>query len=206
METEVRNITDMIIEEARKDAASIIEEAKNQGEDLIESKKREAIQLAEREAARFQYRLDEAKLVREKIISDAELQAQWRVLAEKQGLVENVFDSLKNELDGYVKSPEYDRMLRDLIVAAGIVLKGDGLFVTLNEEDASRINLDELAEIISEKTNVPTTLTPSGERHDDYGVIVKTGDGKIVIDNTLRAILKRLDRDLRFKAVQILFK
>jgi len=205
MEKEVKNITDIIMEGAQKKAASIIEEAKIQGDAIIEAKKREATQLAEKEAVRFHDRLAEAKLVREKIIIDAKSQSQWTVLAEKQSLVEKVLTSLKGELDAYVKTPDYERMLGDLIVAAGIVLNGGELILTLNEEDPSKVDLKELAKQISKKTKVPTTLKPSKESHDDYGVILKTSDGKIVVDNTLTSILKRMDTSLRFKAVQILF-
>lgn len=205
MEKEVKNITNTIMENAEKTAASIIEEAKTQGETLVEMKKREAIQFAEKEAVRFQERLVEAKLVRQKIIADAKSKAQWEILSEKQSLVEQIFTSLNGELNAYVKSPDYERMLGDLLVSAGIVLKGGELTITLNNEDISRVNIDDLAEKISKQTNVQTTLILSDEKHDDFGVILKTSNGKIVIDNTYKSILKRMEQNLRYKAVQILF-
>lgn len=203
MSTKINKITSEIIEEAEKEAESIIREAEKQKKNFIENKKDEAIQAAQEELDRLIRRREEAKLERERIIADAKLKADWKILEEKQKILDDVIDDLKKEITEYTKTDRYYNLLKELIVTAGIVLKGGNLILVLNQEDSSKINPEEISDKITSEIETETNLTVSNEKHEDYGVIIKTQDNKIIVDNRLSSILERMEKELRQKAAKI---
>lgn len=205
METEINKITNLIIGEAEEKASIIIKEAQEQSEVIVDEKKRKALQEVEVESSRLMSRLDNAVLLKRRIIADARLKANWRVLEERQKILDEVLSGLKVEFYNYANSDSYNEMLNKLIVTAGTLLKGGKLKVTLNEKDVSKVNLDELVERISTETGIETSLALSDERHEDFGAIVQTSEGDIVVDNLFSSILGRMEIQLRSKAVKILF-
>lgn len=205
METEIIKITNMIIEEAKKKAELIIQEAQREGDSFVEAKRLQAKQTAEEESSRLFRRLEDAKLVRERVIADAKLKANWKILEEKQKLVDDALEGLKAELMDYTKSTGYESMLKELIATAGNVLQGGDLVAVLNDEDVSKVNLDEISKRISSETGLYTKLSLSEKKHKDYGAIVKTVDEKVIVDNLLSSIIGRMDKELRQKAAKIIF-
>ncbi|MBM3291269.1 hypothetical protein FJY84_01165 [Candidatus Bathyarchaeota archaeon] len=205
MDIDLTKLTNLIIEEAKNKAEIIIEEAEKEKKYFIEIKRQEALQIPEEEKNRLTKRIEDAKLTNERIIADAKLKANWLVLEEKQKLVDQVIQSLKKELNNYAKSNKYNNMLNELIITSGLVIRGGQLIVTLNKEDQNKVNLVELAQKISIETKTETSLTLSNEYHSDYGVIVKSIDGKILLNNLFSLILDRIDNQLRYKAAKILF-
>lgn len=205
METELAKITSIIAEEAKKKAELVIQDAQRQSDMLIKDKRLQAVKAAEEESSRLLRRLDEAKLEKEREIADAKLKANWEILEERHQLVNEALGGLNRELQIYVDSSDYTNMLKELITTAGQVLQGGGLVIVLNEEDSNRVNLSELSKIITSETGVETELVLSEERHKDHGVIVKTKDGTIIVDNLLSSILERMEDELRQKAARIIF-
>ena len=67
------------------------------------------------------------------------------------------------------------------------------------------LKLGTLAKAIEEKTGKEMDLKISKERIESIGgCIIRTYDGRIMIDNTFPAILKRRERKLRYEIVKIL--
>ena len=92
------------------------------------------------------------------------------------------------------------------IVEAGTALGGGKLEVMLNENDSSAsLKIRLLTKAIADKTGVTTQLKLSKQRIKAVGVMVKTIDGRILMDNTFDAIIKRREKELRFKIARILF-
>ena len=76
----------------------------------------------------------------------------------------------------------------------------------LNENDSSLpLKLNTLEKKIFDRTGVKTRLKISKQQIKAVGVIVKTVDGRIFVDNTFEAILSRRERELRLKIARILF-
>jgi vacuolar-type H+-ATPase subunit E/Vma4 len=86
-------------------------------------------------------------------------------------------------------------------------MDGGELDVLLREEDRPLpLDLSVLAQTIGEKTGTETELKISNDRIDSLGgCFVRSRDGRIMIDNTFPAILKRRERTLRQAIRQILF-
>jgi vacuolar-type H+-ATPase subunit E/Vma4 len=193
--------------DAREKAENIIAEAKYSAETVIEKQRKIAHQTAEKKASSLLKRAEnDADIIRGKISTDIKRQAGWIVLSEKNRLITNVLDEVKNRLENLRKSKKYVKILEKLLIDACIVLEGGTLEVVLNEKDSPlHLKLNKLEKEISDRVDFRTQLKVSEQKTKAMGVIVKTVDGQIFVDNTFNAILSRRERELRLKIAQILF-
>jgi len=207
MESSDNKIIDRILNDAREEAKAIIKEAKRSAEMLLEKQRKLALHSAEKEVYSLLKRAEnEAAVIKGKVTTDIKRRAGWSVLSEKERLVTSVLNEVKNRLVNLQKSEEYLPVLEKLIVDAGTVLDGGTLEVVLNENDSSLpLKLNKLEKKIADGTGVKTQLKISKQQIKAVGVIVKTNDGKIFVDNTFEAILSRRERELRLKIARILF-
>jgi vacuolar-type H+-ATPase subunit E/Vma4 len=129
------------------------------------------------------------------------------ILEKKHALIENVLNQVKDELRTLTKTDKYFHVLENLIVEAGVIVGATDLEVILNERDSTlSLDLDKLAEKISEKMGIKTKLTKTAKKIDAIGgAIIQTTDGKIVMDSTFEGRLNNFKNEIRFKISQILF-
>lgn len=209
MESEMHGIVDRILYDSRKKAKSIIKEAHKSAEMMLEKQKESARRKAGEKASSMLKKTEsEATTIRGTVFTDVRRKASWTVLSEKERLVTNVLDEVKTRLGALSQSKKYISILETFIVDAGTVLGGGTLEVLLNKRDSTLpLKLNMLAKIIAEKTEKKTQLKLSKQKIETFGgAVVKTVDGKIVADNTFEAILKRREKELRFKIAKILFR
>jgi vacuolar-type H+-ATPase subunit E/Vma4 len=173
----------------------------------LENQRQMALRNAEKEVYYLLRRAEnEADIIRGKVSTDVKRRTGWVVLFEKDRLIISVLNEVKNRLVNLQKSEEYLPVLEKLIVDAGTVLDGGTLEVMLNENDSSLpLKLNKLEKKIADRTGVKTQLKFSKQQIKAVGVIVKTIDGQIFVDNTFEAILSRRERELRLKIARILF-
>ena len=207
MESSANKIIDRILNDAREEAKAIITDAKRSAETLLEKQRQLARHSAEKEVYSLLRRAEtEADIIRGKVSTDIKRRTGWVVLFEKDRLIISVLNEVKNRFVNLQKSEEYLPVLEKLIVDAGTVLDGGTLEVMLNENDSSLpLKLNKLEKKIADGTGVKTRLKISKQQIKAVGVIVKTNDGKIFVDNTFEAILSRRERELRLKIARILF-
>lgn len=207
MESSVNEILDRILKDAREQAESIIADAKKSAETVIEKQRQSARQNAEKKASSLLKRAEnDADIIRGKVSTDIKRQAGWIVLSEKNRLITSVLNETKNRLVNMQKSEKYVTVLDKLIVDSGTVLGGGMLEVVLNENDSTlALKFDKLEKEISDRSGIRTQLKFSEQKTKDVGVIVKTIDDQIFVDNTFEAILSRRERELRLKIARILF-
>ena len=208
MEFDEQRLIDQILLDARENAKSILNEARTSADTAIKREKERAMKNAEDEINSILKRgEDEAEGIRRTAIADTKLKASWTVLSEKQRLVTSVIDKAKSRLVSFTQSKEYMSLLQRLIVDAGVILDGEELEVVLRGQDVKLpLDLSVLVQAIEEKTGKETELNLSTERIESLGgCIVRTRDGRIMIDNTFPAILKRRERKLRRAVMKILF-
>ena len=207
MESATNRISEKILEDAREKAKIIVEEAKKASKLMVEKRKQSARYSAEKDAIPILKRSEnEVDIIRGKITTDIKRQASWMVLSEKDLQITRVLKEVKNKLINLQKSEKYLPVLENLIVNAGIVLGGRKLKIILNENDSKLpVKLDKLEKKIADETGAKTELIISKKQTKAVGVIVKTNDEKIFVDNTFEAILRRRERELRLKVARILF-
>ena len=207
MEHSGNEILDRIMKDAREKAESIIADAKKSAETVIEKQRQSARQNAEKKASALLKRAEnDADIIRGKVSTDIKRQAGWIVLSEKDRLITSVLTEAKKKLVNMQNSEEYFPILEKLIVDAAAVLDGVILEVLLNKKDlALPLKLDKLEKEISDRIGVKTQLRFSDQHITAVGVIVKTVDDRIFVNNTFEVILSRRERELRLKIAQILF-
>jgi len=204
-----RAITEVILKEAKKSAERIIQDAKQSVEDTMEKQRQHGINRAN-ETAQFILKKaeNEAEVIKLSITADAKMKANWTVLSKKEQWITAVLNETKNRLKILTQSKDYTPVLEKLITDAGIILGGKELEVLLNEQDSTLpLKMDKLSREISKGTGVETKLRFAKEKTKALGgPILRTIDGKIVMDNTFDDIFKRREKDLRYKIAKILFK
>ncbi len=207
METSKNKLLERILKDAKDEAKTIVKEAKRSAEILLENQRQSARLNSEKTVYSLLKKAEnEAEIIKGKVATDIKRRASWIVLAEKERLVTSVLNEAKNRLLNLQKSEKYLSILEILIVAAGIVLVGDKLEIVLNEKDSTLpLKLNKLEKEIANETGVKTQLKISEQKTDAVGVIVKTVDGRVFVDNTFEAILRRRERELRLKIARILF-
>jgi vacuolar-type H+-ATPase subunit E/Vma4 len=203
-----RVITEMILEEAKKTAEHIIQKAQKSAEETLEKQRQLGVQKAN-ESARLLFKKAESEVELNKLrsMANAKIKANWVILSKKETWIDNVLNEAKNKLKILTQSKKYLPILEKLITEAGVILGGKELEVLLNEQDsASPLKLDDLAKEISERTGFETKLRLSEEKPKVIGgAIVRTANGKVVMDNTFDDILRRREKDLRSEIAKILF-
>ena len=207
MEHSGNEILDRILKDAVEKAESIITDARKSAETVIEKQRQASRQSAEKKVSSILKRAEnDAAIIRGKVSTDIKRRAGWIVLSEKNRLITSVLNEAKNRLVGMQKSEKYVTVLEKLIVDAGAVLGGGMLEVVLNENDSTLpLKFDKLEKEISDRSGAQTQLKVSEQKTKVVGVIVKTIDDQIFVDNTFEAILSRHESKFRLKIAQILF-
>jgi len=209
VESEAQKITDQILIDAKEDAKSVIVEARKSAEMMLERQSEVGRQKAtERVSSIVSRARNESDITRGMVFTDIRRKAGWKVLSEKERLITDVLNEAKSRLTALAKAEKFMPELERMILDAGIALGGGELQIILNERDSALpLRLNAISKAISEKTDNRTELKLSKERTKaSGGVIVKSADGKVVLDNTFEAMLKRREKDLRLKIARILFK
>lgn len=209
MEPEVQRIVNQILHDSREKAKSVIDEAHKSAEITLGKQRELASRKAGEKASSMLKRAEsEAKTIRETVFMDMKRKASWMVISEKKRLVTSVLDEVKTRLRAVSQSENYTPILEKIIVDAGTALGGGKLEVLLNKHDSTLpLKLSRLAKAIAERTRIKTRLKLSKQKIEaSGGAVVKTLDGRIVVDNTFEAILRRREKELRFKTARILFR
>ncbi|MFX0097400.1 MAG: V-type ATP synthase subunit E [Candidatus Hodarchaeota archaeon] len=199
------NLRQKIIDNAEETAKEIVKEVKKERQRLIKED-REALQ--EVMAKRVKQAEEEASLLRQQQLAEGKVHAKRRVLTTKEELLESAFEEAKKKLAKLTKEAKYDKTLQSLILNAAINLNGGKLEVAFTGKDAEAgVDLKKIADEVTKKTKKTTTITVSKEKISATGgVVVRTADGKIEVDNTFETLLSRFKRELRPTIAGILFQ
>ena len=138
-------------------------------------------------------------------LGQARLQAKMSYLSEKESGISTVFEEGKKKIATLLQTSDYGSILSDIIVSAGVSLGGGNLMVSLSKADQSKINLGDIAQKISAKSGVNSSVTFDGSELKTKlgGAIIKKDD--LWVDNTFDAIIERRNEVLRAEISKILF-
>ncbi len=203
-----RAITDMILKEAEKSAKLILQDAKKMSENILKTQKQKGFQKAsEVNKILLKKAESEAELNRLNTIANSKIKANWVILSKKETWIDKVLKEAKNQLKILTKSEKYLPILEKLITEAGVILGGKELYVSLNNQDSALpLKLDDIAQKVTDRTGFETKLRLSEEKPEvTGGAIVRTANGKVIMDNTFDDILLRREEELRSEIAKILF-
>ena len=205
---ELQSITGTILQEAKESAELIIKDAKELAKAILEKQR----QLGMREAkaissSRLKKTINEANAEQLRKIAQAKISSNWIVQSRKEEIIAGVIDETKKRLHKLSQTQKYISVLEKLIIEAGIILGGNKLEVVLNAQDSKLpLKLNKLAKKISAITKTETKLKLSKEKIRTIGgAMLKTSDGKVIMDNTFEDILNQREKSLKAKISKILF-
>lgn len=207
MSSGAEKIVESILSDSQVKADHIIKQAEDRASEIIEQGK---INAQNEEKGILENAHKEAGIRQQQIISDAKLNSKRRVLEAREDLMEETFQKAIEELKQIAsgESGNYINSLVKLTEEASIEIGGGTLTIFVKDDDIKKIepSLSNLEKVISEATGNETTLSIGGTTDTIGGVIVKTADGNIEVDNTIEAKMERFRGMLRLEVAKVLFK
>lgn len=206
---ELQGITDTILQEAKETAEIIIKEAQEFGDSILEEQRQMAIKDAgTQRSLLLKKTANEAEVKRLRKLAKAKITANWIVLYKKEEIISAVLNEAKKRLQYMTTTEKYASVLESLIINAGIALGGNSLEIILNEADSAlSLPFEKIQEEIRKKTGSKTKLVVCKEKTQVMGgAILKTANGKIVMDNTYEDIFLRRSQELKSRISEILFQ
>lgn len=195
-----------IIKQAQEAAAEILDRAKRVSErDMVYAREEaEEIKSKQRESLHPLVEIEGRKT-----LVDAEMGARRNLLEKKEELVSRIFDEAEDKLEELRGSDEYMEIIAKL-VAEGVTSIGANAIIEFGEKDKKIFTSEAISAIKSHIAKV-MKLSPKldfrciGDELSS-GVIVKSEDGRIIIDNSFASQLKRLKEELRGEVSEMLLQ
>jgi V/A-type H+-transporting ATPase subunit E len=207
MSTGTDKIVSSIVSDAQIKAKALTEEAEKrnssillQGEEKALIEKNKILSEAEKQA----------NLKYQQVISEAKMNSRRMELEAREEVIEESFKIAEKKLKEIASSGslEYMESLKRIITEAAIEIGGGELIVLLKKDDVSKIknSIDSIKKEVTDKIGVKTELEIGDNINTIGGVIVKTKNGEIEINNTIETRLLRFKKTLRSEVAKILFK
>ncbi len=195
---QVEKIVKKINEDAEAEASKILQDARAQAEEVKKEAEAEADEIYKEIISRYER---EAEQEKQRIVANAKLKARKAVLDAREEVIKAAFAEAERKLKELPKK-EYKEILEKLILEAVEAIGGDEVVLTRKED--SRTISSTLLKKLSEETGFEITkakehITAIG------GVVVRSSDGKIEVDNTFETRLERFKDDLRRDVAEVLF-
>ncbi|WP_405305052.1 V-type ATP synthase subunit E [Methanobrevibacter sp.] len=199
-----------------KIVSSIMSEAQEKADVIIQDANAEVSQItakAEKTAEAEKLKiLDNGKkqsdMRYQQIISEAKMNARRAKLGAKEEVIEAAFNQATGELKAIAAegNEDYEHSLSKMIKEAADEINRDDLIIHLNEADTNKFKQD-LSSTGSDSFELDGFKFTLGEPIKSIGgVILKTSNGDIEVNNTIEARLERFKSILRSEVAEILFK
>lgn len=203
MTEKVQSLVNSVLREAEREATKIVEEAKKYREKTLEKACEDAEHIV-REM--LEKEKNELETLRRKRITKARLDAKHRYVAARDQIIEKTLEKTREKLREYVKTREYAKFLSELIVLSAIGMGGGKLRVTIAGTNHKNIvDPEKISRVVSEKTGRDTEIKLVTSEDSIGGVVVRTEDQKLELDNTFEARLERNMRKIRMELQKTLF-
>lgn len=195
----VKNITSKILKDAEVERDSILAAAEEEKNKIISKRVNNAKELEKEILAKAEL---EANSKKERIISSAKLKVRNDKLAEKQSVMNGVFEEAINRLCS-ISTEEFESFIKRSILSMDI--EGDENLI-LNEEGLKIIGLefmDELNKALKDKgLNGEVRLLKKEGNFKGGFLLEKNG---IEINSTYEALIESLRDELEFEVAKVLF-
>jgi vacuolar-type H+-ATPase subunit E/Vma4 len=199
LDENIESLSRAMLSEARADAEQILAEAKAKA-DVIRQKAQE--QAAAERAEILERARQEAERLRGQVVATTQMKARTMELAHREKLLDGVFAEARKQLTSVEQYANYDEIAQRLLRESLAQLKPTKARFQADEKSLKVFTAAVLEEI-SKEMKVEQLI--AGEPlKKGTGVLVESGDGHLVYDNTLETRLDRLQNNLRSPVYRIL--
>lgn len=197
----LRALSQAILDDTKDEATQLVADAQREAKAKIEQARAQAAEMRQQTLARAQ---SEIAALRQASLATARLEAQRLLLRRREELIDQVLERAREELRRVRQLPQYDAILRDLIVDAVEQLnQPEEVFLRVAPEDALRIS-DQLLRELAARWNGRVRLSMGEPIDIEGGVVMETEGGRQRYDNSLLARLARERMRLRAQVYRIL--
>lgn len=203
---DVESLKNKILEQAREEASKTLDRAQRVAERDLVYAREEAEEIKAQQRAEIQPLLEAEK---KKIIVTAEMEARKKLLEKKEELVDRIFAEAENRLIELRGSKDYVDIISRSIEEAVTTINADAI-VEFGEKDSDIFAPDDISSI---KSRIAESLGKNLQLQFQCiggkisaGVIIKSKDGRIIIDNSFPGRLRRLKEEIRGKVSEMLLQ
>ena len=193
-----------ILREADKKAEEIISSAKSEASTILNAAKFTA---KEGEESLLKEAKTEGKRACDEALAKGKMQAKKEALQRREEMINQVFKGAEKDLEKYVKLESYKRSLVKIAVAACKKLGSKEVVVLANRRDLQLLKKSEQRITRGLSTGGEKASVTFGEPIQAIGgVVVKSADEKVEVDETFDGRMKRELESLRVKVAKIFFE
>lgn len=185
-----------IREEAKAECAGITEAANSEANGLLEKARADGKKLSEKIILKGQ---EDAAFEYEKCVTDARMEAGRKKMRLQSGLIQKAFEKSAAELEKFADGKEHPPILAKLAHEAVALLGEKKAVLYARKKDMKHIDLRKLSK--ESGTQIDFAKQPL----DIPGVIAESADGRVRVDNTFAARMKRDEGALRKIVADSLF-
>lgn len=202
----IEALRDEILNQAKEQAIAALEREKRISERDLSYAKEDAEKIKAEYLAKQKF-LENVE--NRKYRSAAEMEARRIQLQKKDELVSRLFDDVESKLEEMRGSKAYIDIIKRSIMGA-VSNIGNNLLIEYGEKDKSIFSKDVKANIqsdISDALGKSISLKFVQSKTDiPAGVIIKSSDGRMIIDSSFPNLMKGLKEELRGKVSEILLR
>lgn len=188
----IEKIRDKILKDAEIEAKRTISEARAEADFAI---RKAEIALEEKEKARMKKGLELAAQEKQKLVSQASLEAKKEKMALQTKAIEEIIAGAVKKLGQAGKNKKYAETLERLAIAACKELEG-AVSIEIRKNDAKLLNTKKIGEKTGKKIEVKNSLGTTG--------LIASNQLGARIDSTLASILKEKEGLIRADLLEAL--
>ena len=180
-------IIKQIKKDAEKQVKQMLKEAENQSKEIIKEAEKQGKVESEKIISNGKIHSENIKKI---LVSKASQDAKRVLLKTKEEMIEKCFKRANENL-GKINDEQYIKIMETYVDEGAKTISGE--FHIISSRDADKKIADE------------RDIKLAGHIHSTGGVILKSIDGKITLDNTFEGILKRRKDEIRINVGKLLF-
>lgn len=180
-------ILEQIKKDSEKEINQILKEAEKQSASIIDTARKEAEIESEKILSRGKNQSENIKKI---LVSKSTQDAKREIMKSREKIIEECFAKAQRRLSA-LKGAEYKKIVSNLMEDGRKKLDGQCTMVVSRD--------------IDRKIAKSMGLKVTGAIEASGGVILKSVDGGITLDNTFEGILKRKKDEIRIKVGKLLF-
>ena len=180
-------IIEQINKDAQKEVKQIINEAEKQFSQIINNSREEAL---EESKLMVSNGIKHSEIIKKILISKANQDAKREITKTKEIIIEECFEKASHKISE-ISNEKYKKIVTQLMKEGRKKLSGKcTVFISKNIDKTIADQLD---------------IKVTGKIKSTGGIILKSINGKIILDNTFNGILKREKDKIRIKVGKLLF-
>ena len=191
VEENIETLSRAMLGDAKSEAEQILAEAKIKADKIRSQADEEAAGVKSQILDRAR---QEADRLRGQVIATTQMKTRTTELEHREKLLDNVFNTAKQQLPDVEKQSDYETIARRLVHEALVQLKTGSAKIHADKKTQSLLTKQVIDELSKEFN---TKLTFGEPLEQGTGVILETDDGHLLYDNTLETRLSRLQNSLR---------